>query len=465
MEKKRLYVGIDVDEADLEVAFHDRDNNPVRSGQRYDNTPEGIQRLRGDICAAASLVGKRPEIWVGFESTSNFHKNLERELRAARPRRMSVFVLNPRSVKMFKKMNLQVGKTDEQDARAIAHFLLKEKPAPNPEPAEGQPELQELVRMRRTLQEENTMNKNRLRRLLRQHFPGYKQALGAKLNRKTLVAFSNFASPDDILAAAPGELETASVAFRHRVGAPFAARLRKLAAAAPVQSLNPGIVFIIKSTARRILDLYDTIRILDSRIEDALDKYFPDSVLHSVPGLGRISIAAIIAETGDISRFATLEDYIGFIGLYPVRWQSGKTDFTSRMTSKGNKLLKMTFLVASAPARIYNPVIRAMYDRLRARGKSKMAAGGAIARKLAAIVYTLLKNNEQWNPDKAMRGMTISEKMIADIERKKAEMKKDGRLSGRATREEPCRPASFPVMGIVAQTRKPRKKVAVPRRR
>ncbi len=64
--------------------------------------------------------------------------------------------------------------------------------------------------------------------------------------------------------------------------------------------------------------------------------------LQSVPGLSPVSIAAIIAETGDINRFETVNKYIGYIRLYSVRFQSGKTDFFSRMTRKGNKLLKDT---------------------------------------------------------------------------------------------------------------------------
>jgi len=83
------------------------------------------------------------------------------------------------------------------------------------------------------------------------------------------------------------------------------------------------------------------------------------------------------------------------------------------MTSKGNRMLKMTLLVASAAARQYNPLIAAFYERLRRRGKSKKAAGGAIARKLAELVYTLLVRGEAWSAEKAMEGMQRAEAMAA----------------------------------------------------
>ncbi len=75
------------------------------------------------------------------------------------------------------------------------------------------------------------------------------------------------------------------------------------------------------------------------------------------------------------------------------------------MTRKGNRILKMTLLIASAAARQYNPVVAAHYNRLRDRGKTTKACGGAIARKLAEIVFALLASGEQWSAEKATRGL------------------------------------------------------------
>jgi hypothetical protein len=87
------------------------------------------------------------------------------------------------------------------------------------------------------------------------------------------------------------------------------------------------------------------------------------------------------------------------------------------MTSKGNRMLKMTLLVASAAARQHNPVIAAFYERLRSRGKSTKAAGGAIARKLAELIYVMLVRNEPWSAEKAMAGLAKSHEMTEARER------------------------------------------------
>ena len=230
-----------------------------------------------------------------------------------------------------------------------------------------------------------------------------------------LVAFSMFGSPDEILAVPIEKLASIRIGARHIIGIEFARKLHELAKQAPVRKVNPGTSMIIKFTANRILDLTGQIKQLDEQIVITLEQYFPNNVLKSVPGLGPVSIAAIIGEVGDINRFETVEQFIGYIGLYPVVWESGETKATFKMTFKGNKLLKTTFLVASAAARLFNPVINEYYNRLRARGKSKKAAGGAIARKLAEITFTLLKREEEWDLEKALDGMKKGQAMSASL--------------------------------------------------
>lgn len=347
----KIFIGIDVSEATLEVAFLRSDGTPVRANQTIPNTPEGHRDIKGAVIAAARLVGIRTKIIVGMESTSNFHKNIELVLRNNKPKHIEVHVINPRCTKNFRRMNLKVFKTDKSDARMIASYLAKIQPKPNIPDVEGQEELKELTRLRRSYIEESTKFKNRLRKLLRRYFPGYKQHLGKKISRKMLVAFSKFGEPYEILMKNINSIANTKTAFRHRVGTEFALALTQLAKQAPNRKLNKGIVIAIKLTAQRILDIITQIKQIEDLIEQTLNEYFPANKLHSVPGLGSTSIASIIAEVGDINRFESVDKFIGYTGLYPVVWESGETKVRFKMTNKGNKMLKMTFLIASASAR------------------------------------------------------------------------------------------------------------------
>ncbi len=415
---KKLIVGVDVAEAKFDVAFRDINCQPVRADLSFSNSSDGIRDLIGCCIASASLAGKKVKIVIGMESTSNFHKNLERALRDS-SRNFEIHVINPLAIKQFKKMNLKVYKTDKLDAHMIASYLARMEPNPSFAPLPGQEELKELTRLRRSYLEETTQLKNRIRSLLRIHFPGYKRLLGTKISSKMLIAFSNYSSPEEIISTGIDTLAEFSVSFRHRIGRPFAENLVRLAGKAPSRVLPGGIALAIKWTAQSLLQLQERIKMLDAEIVAMLDEYFPEHKLLSIPGIGPISAAAIIAEVGDIKRFSTPEKFIGYIGLYPVVWESGEMKTRFQMTYKGNKSLKMTFLVATAAARQFNPAIRQMYDRLRARGKSKRAAGGAVARKLACIVYAILAGDKKWDPEIASEGLRKSQQMAESLTEKK----------------------------------------------
>lgn len=420
----KLFVGIDVSEARFDVAFRNSNAQPVRFDSPFSNSTEGIRDLVNCCIASASLIGKKTKIIVGMESTSNFHKNLEKAFRNS-SRTFEIHIINPYTIKQFKKMNLKVCKTDKLDAHMIALYLIKMTPKPSFESLPFQEELKTLTRLRLSFKHESNRYISRLKSLLRIYFPGYKKYLGKKMPKKFLIAFSRFATPNAFLSQSVESLSKIAIGPRHRIGKTFAENLVKLAQKAPDSSVPEQIAGIIKWSAQRILEIKSQIDCLDQQIEKMVEDFFPDHNLLSIPGIGPVTCATIIAEVGDIKRFESPEKFIGYIGLYPVIWESGECKTSFKMTSKGNKYLKTAFLVSTASARKSNPVIRQMYDRLRARGKSKKAAGGAIARKMALIVYAILYQNQPWNPKKAAQGLAKSEEMRKD----NTKVKENGRFN------------------------------------
>ena len=406
MSRRELYVGIDVANQKLDVCFIDNEARTVRPRSSYGNDPQGWTQLKTAIIAAASLCGRPQRIVCGMEATGNMHKRLEESLRKEKRRALEVHVLHPRAVKHFAKALQTSAKTDRIDAEVIAQFLLRLQPKPKAAPAEGLEELREVTRMRRKLIEERTTCKNRLHKLLQYHFPGYKKLLGKQLSNRLLLVLESMPSPDLMAQKGLDEIAQISNGPRQRIGKTFSEQLLQLARQAPVESLRKSTRLLLQTTAKSIRELTARVAEIDAIIEEMLAEVFPAEVLSSIPGLGKISVAAILAEIGDISRFESKGQFIGYCGLYPVVWESGEAKRRYRMTLKGNRMLKMTFLVASAAARQYNPVVADYYERLRRRGKSTKAAGGAIARKLAEIVFALLVSNQLWSVQKAQAGLT-----------------------------------------------------------
>ncbi len=439
-QEKLLCVGIDVSSRSLQVAYCDGAGTPVGRLQSFANEAAGVKALCQAVMMAARAMGRGGRVIAGLESTGDFHRLAARALCEQDRLPVEVHVLNPREVKWFRKLELKDSKTDRVDAELIARFLAKIRPQPRAPMPEGFEALQDATRTRRRCIEERTSLKNRLHRLLRTHFPGYRQALGAKFSVRTLVVLAACPSPDDLLRRGAARLAQLRNSDGKRIGAAFARKVIALAKTAPVPCLPPMARLSIQDAAARILQLNRFLHGMDAAIAAELERLFPNNVLLSVPGLGPVSVASILAEVADIRRFPDKETFVGYCGLYPIAWESGDTKLRFRMTRKGNRMLKMTLLVASAAARQYNPAIRHFYARLRTRGKSKKAAGGAIARKMAEIVWAVLTSNQPWSEEIALRGIARGEEMLqipkgACSERSRGERRLTGDAAGQAPTE------------------------------
>ena len=95
--------------------------------------------------------------------------------------------------------------------------------------------------------------------------------------------------------------------------------------------------------------------------------------LGSLPGVGPRTGARMLAEIGDISRFANGSRLASYAGLAPVTRQSGSSIRGQTRSRRGNHRLKNAMYL-SAFASLRDPVSRAFYDRKRAEGKKHTAA-------------------------------------------------------------------------------------------
>jgi transposase len=438
-EQKTLCVGIDVSSRDLALACCDGQGIPLGRAQSFPNTIKGIAALCDAVVARGEKMGPGLQVIAGLESTSDFHRPAAKALSAEGRLPMEVHVLNPRKVKWFRHLELKDTKTDRVDAELIARFVAKIPLQRQAVVPEGCVELQEATRTRRRCMEERSTLKNRLHRLLRAYWPGWGDAMSKHFGGRTLVALKACPTPHDALGRGASRIAQLRNCDGKRIGQVFAEKLLAVAKASPSHELPLMLRISIQDAADRILQLTTVLNRMDAAIADELERIFPDSVLLSIPGLGSVSVASILAEIGDIRRFPSKEVFIGYCGLYPIAWESGNTKLRFCMTRKGNRMLKLSLLLASGPARQCNPLLRHFYCRLRQQGKSAKAAGGAVARKLAEIVWVVLTRNEPWSEEIALRGITKSELMTQAQE---GERRLTGDAAGQTPVTRPNRAAS-----------------------
>ena len=104
-----------------------------------------------------------------------------------------------------------------------------------------------------------------------------------------------------------------------------------------------------------------------------------------------------------INTFASAKEAAAFLGLVPVQTESGvSVRGRPRLSKAGNPRIRASLYMAAVVAKRINPDVKDLYERLCARGKSKMAALGACMRKLVHLCYGVEKSGHAYVPNIAL---------------------------------------------------------------
>jgi transposase len=118
--------------------------------------------------------------------------------------------------------------------------------------------------------------------------------------------------------------------------------------------------------------------------------------LMSVPGVNVICAATFLAAIGDIRRFKTSRQLVGYLGLDPKVRQSGSSPARGGRISKQGSPQARWALVEAAFSAVRQPgPLHAFYERIRARRGHGIATVAA-ARKLTVLFWCLLTREEQY---------------------------------------------------------------------
>jgi transposase len=118
--------------------------------------------------------------------------------------------------------------------------------------------------------------------------------------------------------------------------------------------------------------------------------------LMTVPGVNVIAAATFLAAVGDITRFRTPRQLVGYLGLDPRVRQSGSSPATHGRISKQGSSSARHALVEAAWSVVRQPgPLRAFYQRIRARRGHQVAIVAA-ARKLACLFWCMLTRQQDY---------------------------------------------------------------------
>jgi transposase len=173
-----------------------------------------------------------------------------------------------------------------------------------------------------------------------------------------------------------------------------------------VNRLKSGAVLpLVQASLERMLAVLDAeIAQVEAQIKDHQDHH-PDlkqqhALLDSIKGIGDITATGLLAEIQDWHAYPSARDLTAQAGLTPKQKLSGTSVHGKpRLSKMGSARLRKILYFPAVVALRWNPVIHALGERLKARGKPKMVILAAAMRKLLVLVYGVLKSGRPFDPE------------------------------------------------------------------
>ena len=125
-------------------------------------------------------------------------------------------------------------------------------------------------------------------------------------------------------------------------------------------------------------------------------------IIESVPGLAGQTAAALIAGMPELGRVDD-KAIAALLGAAPYDDDSGKHRGERHIKGGRQQMRTLLYMPVLGAATHHNPVLKAYYQRLRARGKEAKVALIACMRKLIVILNTMLARREKWDPSRGCR--------------------------------------------------------------
>jgi transposase len=395
----RIGVGIDTARYGHRVCFLRPDRQPAARSITVMENHEGYQLLRQRL---DELHQKHPHahFHVRVDAAGQYAANLEHFLRGlSLP--MTLSIGEPKRNKDYQKAHFPKRTSDDTESQAMARFAIVEQPAASPTPSAALVLLQEVASRLQSQVKQTTRATNHLHNLLARVFPELALLTENIAANWVLHLLDKYPSAERIAQA-----RLASIQKIPYLPADKAQALHQ-AAQQSVASLRDELAETL------IRDLVDQLRHCERAeqktrelLTTALERLPPSGhqQVVTIVGIGAATAAVLVAKIGDIDRFPTAEHLVGYFGIFPDEHTSGVDKQgrplpagTLRMSRKGNDLVRAYLWNAARSAMTHNPAVRALYRRLRAKGKRGDVALGHCMRKLLHLVFAVWKTNRPFN--------------------------------------------------------------------
>jgi transposase len=396
----RIGVGIDTARYGHRVSFLRPDRQPAAKPLTVMENRAGYQALEARL---KQLYEQHPRalFHVRIDAAGQYAVNLEQFLRSL-DLPMTVSIGEPKRNKDYQKAHFPKRTTDDTESQAMARFAVIEQPEATPPPSEPKALLREVASRLQAQVKQKTQAINRLHNLLARAFPELATLIDDLATGWVLRLLDKYPTAERIAQAHRDSLEKIpylspdQAQVVHQAAKQSVATLRGTVAEALVRDL----VTQVRHSQKAEKNLR---KLLTTAFADLPGS--PHLQVVTIPGIGEATAAILVAKIVDIDRFETPNRLVNYFGIFPEENSSGVDkqghplpSGTLHMCRKGNDLVRSYLWNAARTAIRYNPAVRALYRRLKAKGKRGDVAIGHCMRKLLHLVFAVWKTDRPFDP-------------------------------------------------------------------
>ena len=374
---------------------------------RFSNSAQGFDEFDAwlkDIQQTYEMT----EAIVGFEPTGHYWFNLGDNLKK---KGHKLAIVNPFHVKCTRELDdNSPTKNDSKDPKTIGLLVKDGRYREVYIPDDLYQGLRELVYERERLKNQLTCLSNQITRWLDIHFPEFTDAFKSWRGKAAWMALRHFSTPKRLVeAGAEGILQVWKTGLKK----PSLKRAERLIAVAErsVGRTNGSQAAIM--SLHNLMIQYELIMMQLEEVENKMQEYLlqvPNAAkLLAIKGLGLVSVAIVVSEIGDISRFDDPRQLIKYAGLNLRENSSGRHKGKTTISKRGRRLLRHALHRAMIPMLATNDEFRSLHRRNLNRLQNpltKMQSITALCGKLMRVIFALLTKGVDYDPGKVVVEIT-----------------------------------------------------------
>lgn len=407
---KHFGIGVDTARYGHHVSFLDEDKRTAAKALHFTESADGYQTLAKAIEA---LRQKHPGcvLHIHVDAAGQYAENLLQWLHA-QDWQAIISVGQPARNKAYRKAHYDKRKADPVESLACARFAVVERPPAMHRTAPEFSVLRDAVAQMEASATARTALINQLHNMLARAFPELAVIVKDISAMAILKLLQKYPTAERIAAA-----RLSSIAGIPYLDNERATAIHKAAKSSTASNRNVTTELLIKQKVESILTELTTHGELEKIVENAV-KELPDGGhrrIRSIKGIGPQTEAALIAKMVTIDRFASAKALIGYFGIFPEevdvsgtdKHGNPKTGKATKMSRKGNDLVRRLLYTAAQSAVGHNPPVKALFARLMAAGKDYNTAIGHCMAKLLRQVFAVWSKDCDFDKDFESRSEAV----------------------------------------------------------